>query len=479
MKSFKKLLLLPLIALSTLASCANPGPDSGNSGPQWIDYVHNGSIKLEYDYVNRDFYKDGIGQVSLKTAIDGDTAHFAPDVTTTSRENIKARFFGVDTPESTGKVQPYGRPASNFTKEKLLNADENGTIVVSSAQDGYGLPNPDSTGERYVSLIWIHETKKNAPFDELVLLNLWIVQEGLSWVKNVGDMPQYVDTFYAAEDQAEVFKKNLFSGEDDPSYNYGDYEDVSLLDIKKELEKTLQDPNYVNPYDNMKIRVVGTVAGYANHILYIQNFYSQEEGARSPDGEYAGINIFTGMSSIPSKYRKANTYIQICGLAQNSETFGFQITDTEGHFPSVESTATENDCKILIKPEDNVDEFALHTFEYTAKELSTIASSKSTENLFCSTVVTDTVTCSDVYINNSGDEFTLSFEGCSWEVYLTFAYKGDPEYPNYVWKEKADFIGKKFTVKGIYTYHQYIGYNNQRQIDFQIVVGMNDLVYIP
>ena len=258
MKSFKKLLLLPLIALSTLASCANPGPDSGNSGPQWIDYVNNGSIKLEYDYVNRDFYKDGIGQVSLKTAIDGDTAHFAPDVTTTSRENIKARFFGVDTPESTGKVQPYGRPASNFTKEKLLNADENGTIVVSSAQDGYGLPNPDSTGERYVSLIWIHETKKNAPFDELVLLNLWIVQEGLSWVKNVGDMPQYVDTFYAAEDQAEAFKKNLFSGEDDPSYNYGDYEDVSLLDIKKELEKTLQDPNYVNPYDNMKIRVVGT-----------------------------------------------------------------------------------------------------------------------------------------------------------------------------------------------------------------------------
>ena len=70
MKSFKKLLLLPLIALSTLASCSNPGPDSGNSGPQWIDYVHNGSIKLEYDYVNRDFYKDGIGQVSLKTAIE-------------------------------------------------------------------------------------------------------------------------------------------------------------------------------------------------------------------------------------------------------------------------------------------------------------------------------------------------------------------------------------------------------------------------
>lgn len=498
MKTFKKIFFLSVLAVTTLAACDKPvdpsseseepvtsetesveTPSESEDTPTWIDYAHNGSIVLEYDYVGRDFYKDGIGQVSLKTAIDGDTAHFAPNVTTTSRENIKARFFGVDTPESTGKVQPYGRPASYFTKSKLLSADENGTIVVSSAQDGYGLPNPDSTGERYVSLVWIHETKKNAPFNELTLLNLWIVQEGLSWVKNVGDMPQYADIFYAAEQQAEDYKLNLWSGEPDPFHNYGDYEDASLLDIKIELEKTLKDPDYENPYDNQKIRVVGTVAGYSNHILYIQNFYTQEDGARSPDGEYAGINIFTGMSPIPSKYKKPNTYIQICGLAQNSETFGFQITDTEGHFPTVESLATENDCKILIKPEDNVDEFALHTFEYTASELSTIASTSSTENLFCSTVVTTTVTCSDVYINNAGDEFTLSFEGCSWEVYLTFAYKGDPEYPNYVWKEKSDFIGKSFNVKGIYTFHQYIGYNNQRVIDFQIVVGSAaDLVLV-
>lgn len=485
MKSFKKLLLLSLLGVMSLAGCNGPtnDPSESTSGSdsqdEWIDYVHNGSIKLEYDYAGRDFYKDGIGQVSLKTAIDGDTAHFSPEIKTTSKENIKARFYGVDTPESTGKVQPYGRPASNFTKSKLLEADENGTIVVSSAQDGYGLPNTDSTGERYVSLIWIHESKKNAPYDELVLLNLWIVQEGLSWVKNVNDMPQYVDTFYAAEDQAEAYKLNLFSGKDDPSYNYGDYVDVSLLDIKIELEKSLQDENYVNPYDNVKVRIVGTVAGYSNHILYLQNFYTQEQGARSPEGEYAGINIFTGMSSIPSKYKAPNTYIQICGLAQNSETFGFQLTDTEGRFPSVESTATENDCKILIRPEDNNDEFKLHTFEYTARELSTIASNKSTENLFCSTRVTDTVKCSDVYINNSGDEFTLSFENCSWEVYLTFKYKGDPEYPNYVWKTEEDFIGKTFTVQGIYTYHQYIGYNNQRVIDFQIVLGsQSDLVWV-
>ena len=44
----------------------------------------------------------------------------------------KIRFYGIDTPESTGNVEPYGKQASNFTKAKLEEADANGTIVISS-----------------------------------------------------------------------------------------------------------------------------------------------------------------------------------------------------------------------------------------------------------------------------------------------------------------------------------------------------------
>ena len=487
MKFLKKSLLLLVLGITCLAGCGqtqNPSgsesaPESESTEPVWVDYVHNGEVKLGYDYKNRDFYKDGIGQVELKTSIDGDTAHFKPLVTTTSKENIKARYFGVDTPESTGKVQPWGKGASKFNKEKLESANKNGTIVISSAQDGYGLPNPDSTGERYVSLVWIHESKKDAPYDELVLLNLWIVQEGWSWVKNVNDMPQYVEVFSAAQAQAEEYQLHLFSPDPDPDFNYGEYEDTSLLDIKIELEKSFADPNYENKFDGKKIRVVGTVTGYSNHILYIQNFYTAENGARTAEGEYAGINIFTGMSAIPGKYKKPGTYIQVCGLAQDSENFGFQMTDTEGHFPSVESTATENDCKILIKAEDNTDEFALNTFEYTSSQLSTLTSNKNIDCLFGYVEVTNTVVCSDVYINNSGDEFTLSFSGCSWEVYIAFGYQGDPDYPNYVFKTKSDFVGKTFEVSGIYTYHQYLNYNNQKVVDFQIVPrSTSDLVLV-
>jgi len=240
MKKFKTIILTVALSmcLGGLTGCkSNKKPYVPTRGDEnWVDYAHDGTVSLALDYKNRDFYKDGIGEVTLKTCIDGDTAHFYPVVKTTSSLAIKSRYYGIDTPESTGRIQPWGKPASDFNKEKLKNAAANGTIVVSSAQDDYGEPIPDSTGSRYVSLIWINETKKNAAFNELYLLNLEIVQEGYSWVKNVQDMPQYADTFYKAEKQAQTYKLNLFSGEDDPTMDHGDFKDTSLLNLKYDTE---------------------------------------------------------------------------------------------------------------------------------------------------------------------------------------------------------------------------------------------------
>ncbi|MDY4724413.1 MAG: hypothetical protein SO292_04220, partial [Bacilli bacterium] len=81
---------------------------STSEAPQFIDYASSDAVRLKLDYKNRDFYKDGVAEVTLRTSIDGDTAHFTPLVTTTSSETIKARFYGIDTPESSGKIQEYG-----------------------------------------------------------------------------------------------------------------------------------------------------------------------------------------------------------------------------------------------------------------------------------------------------------------------------------------------------------------------------------
>lgn len=56
-------------------------------------------------------------EVTLQRVVDGDTAWF--DV---NGESTKVRFLYIDTPESTKEIQPYGKEASNYTKEQLTKA---------------------------------------------------------------------------------------------------------------------------------------------------------------------------------------------------------------------------------------------------------------------------------------------------------------------------------------------------------------------
>ena len=268
-----KRLILFILATMLLAGCGSPtssssvvssestivssstessAPVSSSSESEFIDYVHDGTTRLDVDYKGKDFYKDGIGEMTLATCIDGDTAHFYPVVKTTSQEKVKSRFYGIDTPESTGKIQPYGHGASVFTSSKLESAAKNGTIVVSTPGLGYKVPQKDSTGSRYLSLVWIHETKKNAKFDELILLNLWIVQVGYSNVNQLDKAPYLEETFFKVEAQAKTFKLNIFSGKPDPDFNYGDYKTVSILELKRELVIGLEDPTHKNEFDKQK-----------------------------------------------------------------------------------------------------------------------------------------------------------------------------------------------------------------------------------
>ena len=433
-----------------------------NVASAFHDYVKDGSVKLNLDYTGRDFYEDGLEQVSLLTPIDGDTAHFKTKTVT-----LKARFYGIDTPESTGKVQPWGVPASNFTKEKLKAADKNGTIVVSSPQKEYGKPDPDSTGSRYVSLVWINETKKNASLDELYLLNLWIVQEGLSMKKNVSNIPEYEASFDGAEAQAKVYKYNMWSDERDPTFNYGDegYADVSLLDIKREVEKSILDASYKNPFDNKLVRFTGVVSTYKDGTLYVQEFYPIDDD--HPDqGEWAGINIFCGMSEISSKFTQPNTYLQVYGLCKDSETFGFQITDTQGKWKAY--GATDEDCKVLLKASENIDEHSLYTFHYTVDQLNKVVEDVNCESLFCAVSVEGTLTCSKAFVSDSRD-ITVYFTEAKFNVYIPFAYHGDQTDASTQvirWDTEAQFKGKKFRIdSGTYAWHR----TTNGKVNFQII----------
>lgn len=459
---------------STAASSETVSADNSSSEVSEIDYVHNGSVLLGIDYTGRDFYKDGIGEVTLKTAIDGDTAHFTPKVTSTSSAAIKARFYGIDTPESTGSVEPWGKKASDFTKEKLKAAK---TIVVqapATENTKYAAPEFDSTGSRYVSMIWISD-KENCPYNELICLNLWIVQEGYSMLKGVDQFPMFQKTFEEANDQARALSLHMWGG-DDPDYNNGDYTETSILDIKKEVEKQIADPTYANPYDNRRVRLQGTVAGFANNILYLEGRFDAEHGGRSEmfapgeDAEYAGINVFTGMNSIPSKFTTKGNYIEICGLALDSENFGFQITSVS----FARLATSDSDARVLFTAADN-DEYPLKTFEFAASGIDT----SDLWYLNCPVSLTSNVKVTGGYI--SDDHFATLYianastgQSLDYVLYLPFLYKPDTSSST-IWSSIDDFKGKTFRVSsGIYGYHK----SAKGNISYQIIASSSSDVSV-
>ena len=465
MKLFKKLFFTVLSTLSVffVASC-------NEESSRFIDYASSNEARLNLDYKGRSFLKDGIAQVALKTAIDGDTAHFNEEG---NSELIKCRFYGVDTPESTGKIQPWGKAASNFTKEKLTNANENGTIVISVPQDEYTVPSHDSTGTRYLALIWFNEEVKNCDYKDLKLLNLLLVQEGYSEVKNANEMERLEPVFRSAWEQAKEYKLNMFSGEDDPLYNYGDYESVSLLDMKIELENQItaqkKGEEYKNKYDNAKVKVIGTVVGFANRIIYLQNYYSVENGGRFGYGEYAGINIYIGMGNISSKFYTINTYLQICGTAVDSENFGFQISGCSFRAYNPK----ENDAQVIISPEDNNDEYKMYTFERSALDVK----QNDYELLNSPISIIEKVKVTGGYTGDSSSVTlyieTENGEKLNFNVYISFIYY--PDGTTDQWIEYEKFVGKVFTLKGIVSLHKTTSgnYNIQviptRSSDFALV----------
>jgi len=266
----------------------------------------------------------------------------------------------------------------------------------------------------------------------------------------------------------------LHSGVPDPDMPTTDIVDVSLLDLKDEIANTLADPDHVNIYENVRVRFTGTVSGYADHILYIQDFlYRDEDDPNS--GEFCGINVFIGMQSIASKYTTINTYLQIVGVVQNKENFGFQITDTQGHFPYGSAT-NEKDAQIIYYPDVNSEtEHSITVIEHSASELSTIASANNPYDLSCLNCrvrVTDELVVEKVFVSETTDkDLTISFVGQSFNCYVPFSYKPDG---NERWDTEEEFLGKKFKLEGVYVLHKTQSGKNK----FQIIPDNKGLVWV-
>ena len=236
MKNACKLLSLLLVVCTLLSCLAACGQGDKTSAPaQDVDYAASVKLDMSSETLKQEvkvhISAPDLPEDKIKYTIDGDTTHFdIKGENTTLPEQvrasgvIKARYLAINTPESTGKIEPYGMAASNFTHEKLKNAV---SIIIESDTATW---NPDSTGNRYLVWVW-YKTAQDAEYRNL---NIEILQNGLALASNSA-ANRYGEICMQAIAQAEANKLNVYSGQKDPNFYYGKAVELTIKELRTNI----------------------------------------------------------------------------------------------------------------------------------------------------------------------------------------------------------------------------------------------------
>lgn len=275
--------------LPYVASCDHAKTSEDNHDV-WVDYVD----QLKFDENSGRAHE----VTTVEQYIDGDTTHF--NVSWARNGVYKARYLGIDTPESTGAIEPWGKVASKFTRSKLESAE---SIIIESNSSEWEL---DSTGSRYLTWVWY---KPSADADYR-LLNLEIVQEGLSMLKNANSTI-YGEYFTKAFAQALANKIKVAGGVKDPNYYYGGPLEVSISEIILHTET----------YSNVKVRVEGLVTKVDGNTFYMEDYDAATE-------KTYGVQVFCGFNFTGASLIAEGNYMSICGEFSYSDVVSrWQISD--------------------------------------------------------------------------------------------------------------------------------------------------------
>ena len=132
-------------------------------------------------------------EVTLDKCVDGDTAWFNLD-----NERIKTRFLAINTPESTNKIEAYGKEASNYTCNILTNAKK-----IEIEYDN----NSDKFDKYDRHLVWV--------FVDDTLLQEKLLEEGLAEIKYIYGDYKYLDEIKKVESTAKKNKVGMWSDSKD------------------------------------------------------------------------------------------------------------------------------------------------------------------------------------------------------------------------------------------------------------------------
>ena len=304
-------------------------------------------------------------EVTVKSYIDGDTTHFYIDEKYIEEGYFKARYLGINTPESTGIVEPWGKKASNYTMEQLLKAT---SIIVESDTASWNL---DSTGGRYLVWVW-YKTAEDTDYRNL---NLEILQQGLAYGSNVSSNT-YGETCLAALNQAKTQKLHVFSKDKDPDFYYGGAFELTLKELKANTYWDAEADNgkgdggkgrWVNPYEGMLVKFEGVVAKQVDATVYIEEYDAEND-------MYFGMQIFCGYNYPKMSEFQIGNRVVIVGKVQYYANGGtYQVSDLK--YKTIDPN-WEGGCRVLSEghtasfKEVDVDtimngEIELEVYEYT------------------------------------------------------------------------------------------------------------------
>ncbi len=235
-------------------------------------------------------------EVTVKTFVDGDTTHFFVPSDVSASGVLRARYLAVNTPEITGKVEEYGKKAAAFTKEKLSSAE---SILIESDD---GKWNMDSTGDRHLVWVWYRPQGES----DYRCLNLELLQNGLA-IANSTANNRYGSTCMAALNQAKADKLHLYSGHKDPDFYYGEAVEMTLRELRTNVEA----------YNGMKVAFNGVVTMNRDQSVYVETFDAET-------GLYFGMPVYYGygMSGAGLDILAVGNEVRIVGTLQYYEAGG-------------------------------------------------------------------------------------------------------------------------------------------------------------
>ncbi len=150
------------------------------------------------------------GKATLVSVTDGDTANF----TTLDGTYLKCRFLGINTPESTAKVEAWGVKASKWMASVFEKAVD--FCLVCDA-DTYGTV--DSSGSRALAFVWYKTSADDATHPNTWrLYNLECIEQCYSKNQLFTDSSlNYLDSFLAAEERGTKCGGRIY-GQNDPDF---------------------------------------------------------------------------------------------------------------------------------------------------------------------------------------------------------------------------------------------------------------------